>query len=208
MTTATMLLLALAASGGGAVAETMKEDDVSPFPETGAQVRLSGGFSAEWGVFPESLLGGTLSLRVGNATWSGVLEAWTVFPTAIEMNDIGSVNAFALGGIAGVCGQWIVSTVDMSACALGRGGALLIEPKMSTPSPAGWQPTAAAGGRFNIEWPRSSLLAVYLSAQLFVPIIRAHFEGARDEAGTPLERSWVQPWVYGGGRIGFLLRFR
>lgn len=207
MTTA--LLLALAAGDGEVVEpEPLHEAPTSPFPLTGPQIRLNGGFSAEWGVYPESLLGGTLSLRIGNATWSGLIEAWTVFPTAVQMSDTGSINAFAIGGIGGVCGSWIVSTVDLSACALGRGGALLVEPKMANPVQQGWQPTVSAGGRFNVEWPRDSLLGLFVSAQVFVPIVRARIYGATEEDGTPRERSWVQPLVFGGMRIGFLLRFR
>lgn len=208
MTTALMLALAAGDVEGEAITEQLHEEPTSPFPTTGVQIRLNGGFSAEWGIFPESLLGGTLSARIGNDTWSGLLEAWTVFPTAVQMSDEGSVNAFALGGIGGICGQWIVSTIDMSACALGRGGALLIEPKDSNPVQQGWQPTASAGGRVSVEWPRDSLLGVFVSMQLFVPIVRAKLYGNTLSDGTPLERSWVQPLVFGGGRIGFLLRFR
>lgn len=208
MTTA--LLLALAAGEPEVVEpEVLHDDPVSPFPLTGPQIRLNGGFSAEWGVYPESLLGGTLSLRIGNATWSGLIEAWTVFPAAVQMNDESSINAFAIGGIGGVCGSWIVSTVDLSGCALGRGGALLVEPKFeSNPVQRGWQPVAAAGGRFNVEWPRDSLIGLVVSAQLFVPILRARIYGSTDDTGMALERSWVQPLVFGGMRIGFLLRFR
>ncbi len=196
----TLLLLSLAA-GDEAVTERLTPDEPSPFPSTGAQVRMNVGFDAEWGVFPESLLGATVALRVGNATWSGLLEAWTVFPTAVEVSATGSVDAFAVGGIGGVCGQWVVSTVDLSGCLLGRGGALLISPRNDeTVNPSGWQPTASAGGRVSVEWPRNSVLGLFVSAQLFVPVLRPYFRSD--------ERSWFQPMVYGGGRIGFLLRFR
>lgn len=195
-----LLLAALAAVDGGVAPERLEEGLPSPFPLEGAQVRLNVGFQTEWGVFPESLLGATVSLRIGGGTWSGLLEAWTVFPAAVEVSTNGSIDAYALGGMGGVCGQWILSTIDMSACALGRGGALLIDPRNTTVDRPGWQPTAAVGGRFGVEWPRDSVLGLFVSAQLFVPVLRPYFRSD--------ERSWFQPMVYGGGRIGFLLRFR
>lgn len=170
----------------------------APAKPSAVAARFTVGFATEGGVFPGSILGAMVSLRLGGQRVSALLEAWTVFPTATAVSPAGTANTFSFGGTGGVCAELPVWSASLTGCALGRVGALLVEGRNATVSPAGLQPTAAAGLRVGLEWPRDSMLALVVNAHGFVPIVRGRFEAEGYR--------WEQPWFFGGGQVGLQLR--
>lgn len=161
-------------------------------------LRIGGGFVTEWGTHPESILGASLGVRLGVKLISLLLEGWTIFPTTWGVTTVGSLNLFSLGGHVGLCTEWWLLTAAITGCVMGRGGAMLVEGYATNPVPRGWQPSAAAGARVGLEWPRDEWIGLYVSTQAFVPIVRPRV--------TSDGASWVQPWVLGGGQIGIRVR--
>ena len=167
-------------------------------------VRVRAGFITEWGSQPGGTLGASVGVRLGGPRWSALVEAWTLFPSVLAdlSNGVpaGSVNTWSVGGLAGPCYELPVLSGSLLGCALGRAGALLAEPRNLDPAKPAWLPTVAAGLRVGAEWPRASFLAFYLTAQAFVPLLRALVVGGGLD--------WGQGWVHGGGQVGLRVRFR
>ena len=200
-----------AAPDGGALPDkppSTKSPEQSPAaqrPETtppqrgfGAIVSLGG--ITEFGAHPSSMLGVTLGARIGGPVISGVIEGWTIFPTALIVSPTATLNAFSYGGTIGVCGEAVLLSGDILGCVIGRGGTTLLEGRNAETHPGGWIASAAGGLRLRGEWPRDSLLGFFISVEGFVPIIRT--------VVTAGDTTWKQPWVFGGGVIGLLLRFK
>lgn len=197
------------ADGGSVAAAPAPEAEISKRravidSSDGLSFRFRLGFSPEWGSQPGASLGAGLGFRLGSGAWSGILEAWNIFPSAfgpIGETRGGSVSSFSVGGILGGCYERPVLSGSLIGCVLARGGAMLFEPRnLPDVTASQWQPVVSAGLRVSGEWPRESLLAFFVASQVFVPILRPHFDS--------VQVRWAQSWVFGGLQVGLRLRLQ
>lgn len=165
------------------------------------ETRMRIAVANEWGVHPGGPLGFSLGVSLGHERWSGVLEAWVLFPTiASSTVESGSINVFSVGGTGGACYEHPLFTGALSGCLLFRAAALLVEAHHLSDLATGWKFVASPGLRIAAEWPRDSALALYVAAHAFVAVVRG-------EVRAP-SISWAQSWVFGGAQAGFRVRIQ
>lgn len=150
---------------------------------------------ADIGQQPEGILGIRAGVRVGGKTLTGLLEGVVILPSRLNLAGGGAIDAFFVGGDAGVCAGASVFV----GCALVRAGAMRFQGVQLTDVQSGWLPAFSAGVRAGLEWPKESVLAVQLAGELRVPITRLRVLVGDDLA-------WGQNWVIGSVQAGLIVR--
>ncbi len=165
----------------------------APPAEPSRELKVSAAVAAslELGLHPNSLFGARTLARFGGARFSLAAGGWVTVPTRLRVESSAFVETFSAGGELGGCAQlWL-----LSACVLGRAGALRYEGMALFEARRGWLPMALVGPRIGVEWPASSPVAVYAAAELWVPLV--HNRIVVTDASV-----WEQARILGGVALG------
>lgn len=164
-----------------------------PIPSD-VHVWLTAGAGIDLNNQPAGLFTAQIGARVGSRI-TGNLAAWLTFPSHLALAGNGSVDATSAGGNLSVC----VRFSFFGGCLAGRAGALRFDARNLLDAQRGWLPTVALGPRITFELPRESAIAIYVTAELWVPLVRT-----RMFVGTTAV--WEQPSLGGSLLIGAAFR--